>query len=94
MHTYLEHPIRKDLLKGPFFNPIQRGKQYYNCDDEFYGLHFDLPINDVLEEGQILVVLYNVSLLAFKKWTSGKSDLSLWPHISVWGTERGKYVGS
>ena len=86
---------RKDLLNGPFiFNPTQRGTHYYDCDDEFYGLHFDLPSNDVLEEGQILVVLYNVSLLAFKKWTSGKSDLSLWPHISVWGTERGKYVGS
>ena len=68
------------------------GKHYSACDDEFYGLHFDLPSNDVLEQGQILVVLYNVSLVTFQRWTSGKSDLSLWPYISVCGNERGNYV--
>ena len=72
----------------------ERGKHIYStCDDEFYGLHFDLPSNDVLEHGHILVVLYNVSLPTFQRWTSGKSDLSLWPQISVWGNERGNYVG-
>ena len=72
----------------------ERGKHVYStCDDELFGLHFDLPSNDVLEQGQILVVLYNVSLVTFQRWTSGKSDLSLWPYISVWGNERGNYVG-
>ena len=63
--------------------------RYNFCDDEFYGLHFDLPSNNVLENGQILVVLYNVKLRNLQKWTSGKVDLSAWPHVSVWGNERG-----
>ena len=71
-----------------------RGRAYGFCADEFYGLHFDLPPNDVLENGQILVVLYNVKLVTLKQWTSGKVDLSVWPHVSVWGNERGKYVGN
>ena len=66
--------------------------RYNFCDDEFYGLHFDLPSNDVLENGQILVVLYNVKLENLQKWTSGKVDLSVWPYVSVWGNERGNYV--
>ena len=67
--------------------------RYNYCDNEFYGLHFDLPSNDVLEHGQILVVLYNVKLRNLQKWTSGKVDISVWPHVSVWGNERGKHVG-
>lgn len=62
------------------------------CDDDFYGLHFDLPSNDVLEHGQILVVLYNVSQRNLRKWTAGKFDLSVWPYISVWGNERGNFT--
>ena len=84
--------MKETFTVGKVLGRFEGSREHYSfCPDDFYGLHFDLPSNDVLEHGQILVVIYNVSERNLKKWTSGKSDPSVWPYISVWGNERGNF---
>ena len=59
-------------------------------DDQFFGLHFDLPEHAKFEHGQILIVMTNARLTQSRREEVDDAKLLTWPPISLWGEEQGK----
>ena len=73
-----------------------RGEEtnYAQCyDDQFFGLHFDLPSDELFDHGQILLVMTNASTQN-RKEVINDAKLLTWPHISLWGEETEGKTGS
>ena len=83
----LEGKLTDGKLVGTFRREEEKISNPGHCDNQFFGLHFDLPEHALFEHGQILILMTN-AILTFPRLDDAK--LLTWPYISLWGEEQGK----